>query len=282
MLSCQVFYPSIDSTPLVLTAYQPNLVARQFGLCQFLPSSIYKDKAEILFGKQTKFRKKADLLNIMHAYRKRRGHLEPVKFEPCFYTTPKFQEFWSNYQKTVQIPLAQCKDRMLKAFSALQIGDPAKKTKGTHCREIMAFEKYFHTAYQPHKISLTISDAAKVLHEKISERAKKNKTSLSFDDPSKSDFEKYCPRFPPLPNSNFGLAQGIIPPKHLPLFQSNLFLNIIKAPRNQVTLSKISFDQWSSAAHFDWSAIDILTKFPLGKYKSIKNNRNTPILPGYF
>jgi len=241
------------------------MVARQFGLCQFLPSSIYKKKEEILFGKQTKYRKEADLNQVMHAYKKRRGTLEMIKFKPCFYSTPKFQEFWSNYQESIHIPLAQCRERMLKAFCSLQIGDPARKTKGTHRREIEAFEKYFHTAYRPNNISLTISDAAKVLHEKISEKAKKLKSSWGLDDPLKSDFEKYCPKFSPLPNSKFGLAQGIIPPKHLPLFQSNMFLNVMKPPRKQVTLSKLFFDQWPPAENFDWSAIKILTKFPLGK-----------------
>jgi len=103
------------------------------------------------------------------------------------------------------------------------------------------------------------------LHEKILKKAKElNKSSWGLSDHLKSDFEKYCPKFLPLPNSEFSLAQGVIPPKHLPLFQSNLFLNVMKPLRKQVALSKLNFDQWPTA-NFDWSTIKILSKLSPGK-----------------
>ena len=49
----------------------------------------------------------------------------------------------------------------------MQTGEAEKKSKGTHTREIIAFEQYFNTAYNPLQLSRTINEAALTLNEKI-------------------------------------------------------------------------------------------------------------------
>jgi len=57
---------------------------------------------------------------------------------------------------------------LISAFKLLQ--HKKKKEKGTHIREIQAFQKYFETVYDPSQLSRTVYNAAKTLKEKLFEK----------------------------------------------------------------------------------------------------------------
>ena len=74
---------------LGLVAYQPNLVARQFGLCQLVPKSLFNSHElliDIISGQPFKIIKE-DIENIWA----RRPTLTLTPFQPSFYYTKEFE-----------------------------------------------------------------------------------------------------------------------------------------------------------------------------------------------
>ncbi|XP_027337222.1 uncharacterized protein LOC113850902 [Abrus precatorius] len=110
-----------------VVAYQPNLVARQFGLGQLKPSLMLEgSNLDILENA----RKSIDDLNeAISFFRKRRTKISPLDFKPIFYCTSTFQSWWSTYYLHPEISIEACNQNMTSAFSLFQKGDPKAKTR---------------------------------------------------------------------------------------------------------------------------------------------------------
>jgi hypothetical protein len=110
---------------LGLVGYQPNLVARQFGLTQFRPKSLFKNKDEIVLGNSGMsveyFERRLRLAENFY-YK-----LTPVAFEASQFCTYEFAAWWSlHYEKH-----AKDEKKLLRAmnagFDALQPKTPKSK-----------------------------------------------------------------------------------------------------------------------------------------------------------
>lgn len=77
--------------------YQPNLVARQFGISQMLPKSLVSHSSDIVWaGRQLN----ADNHVACLKFHEKTQQLElPVfKFQHSFFTTKDFDKWWNAYQ----------------------------------------------------------------------------------------------------------------------------------------------------------------------------------------
>ena len=80
---------------LGLVAYQPNLVARQFGLCQLVPKSLFNSHellVDIIIDQPFEMIKD-DIGNLWA----RRPTLTLTPFQPSFYCTKEFETWWQSY-----------------------------------------------------------------------------------------------------------------------------------------------------------------------------------------
>ena len=91
----------------------------------------------------------------------------PREFRLSSYVTQSFVEWWDNYYTPLHHPLKDCFDKLLTEFTpSVQTGNPAKKSKGMHLREIQAFEKYFKVKWNPKYPKSVIREAELVLKKK--------------------------------------------------------------------------------------------------------------------
>ncbi|KAI5398847.1 hypothetical protein KIW84_064290 [Lathyrus oleraceus] len=84
-----------SSNNLGLVAYQPNLVARQFGLCQFIPKSVFSSQellANILYGQPW-----SEIEEELETIWKNRPRLPSLPFRPAYYCTKEFHDWWQSY-----------------------------------------------------------------------------------------------------------------------------------------------------------------------------------------
>lgn len=112
---------------VVLLGYQPNLVARQFGLVQILPKPLFSRKAKVLLYNMRGHEQ--DVTPLLASY-KNKMVLVPTAFEPRFLSTPKSADWWKHYYSTEFLDVKGFKEHLAAAFSTLQ----TKKHKG----------RYFH------------------------------------------------------------------------------------------------------------------------------------------
>lgn len=73
-----------------MQAYQPNLVARQFGLCQELPVPMFSYAYAILLGFTAKDADKA--VALIDLFRKRQPEYTPFDFSPALHCTASFAD----------------------------------------------------------------------------------------------------------------------------------------------------------------------------------------------
>jgi len=137
-------------------------VARQLGLVQTRPSSLYKSIEEL---------KKPKSENIWrYLLRKADEHiptLKPSPFELSYACTKTFFRWWRGYY------VEQCKEvnpdillpELISTFHYVQ--KKLKKPKRMHIREIQVFQKYFKTVSDPLHLSRTVYNAAKTLKLKL-------------------------------------------------------------------------------------------------------------------
>ncbi|XP_050874871.1 uncharacterized protein LOC127078459 [Lathyrus oleraceus] len=114
---------NVTKTQIALIVYQPNLVARQFGLIQIKPRPIFPKKGSIIFynslhneDKSKELSKKLtdDSLDI-----------RPVIFRPYFLCTPEFDEWWKDYYSTRFFDVTAFTTHLTNAFAFVQ--DRTKK-----------------------------------------------------------------------------------------------------------------------------------------------------------
>ena len=93
----------------------------------------------------------------------------------------------------------------------------SKKSKGTHIREIQAFQKYFQTVYDPLYLKRTVNYATKTLRDKTFDKI----PTMKFPPftPNKYLFAlHFKKKFSPLPTSELALAFRPPYPKWLPCY----------------------------------------------------------------
>jgi hypothetical protein len=136
------FNPS--KVQVTLTAYQPNLVARQFGLIRALLKCLYDKKGSLLLYNAV--HNETTALKQITKYTGR-TQLTPLNFEPNFLCTRDFGRWWNIYYTEEFYDVSSFIQHFDKAFLLVQ--EKTKKDTYTLIKEIQAFQYYFETAYKP-------------------------------------------------------------------------------------------------------------------------------------
>jgi hypothetical protein len=85
----------VERRHLGLVGYQPNLVARQFGLSQFRPKSLFKNKDDIVLGNSGMSVEYFECrLKLVEG---KSYKLTPIAFESSQFCTYEFATWWSLY-----------------------------------------------------------------------------------------------------------------------------------------------------------------------------------------
>ncbi|XP_050916133.1 uncharacterized protein LOC127131246 [Lathyrus oleraceus] len=123
---------NVTKTQIALIVYQPNLVARQFGLIQIKPRPIFPKKGSIIFynslhnedeSKESSKKLTDDSLDI-----------RPVIFRLSFLCTPEFHEWWKDYYSTRFFDITAFTTHLTNVFAFVQdrtkkaVKIPTKKT----------------------------------------------------------------------------------------------------------------------------------------------------------
>lgn len=88
-----------SSTSYGLVSYQPNLVARQFGLSQPLPNPFFHHTQDIMWAGRPLNQK---VYNERLAYAKMQAlELPSFPFSTSFYTTVEFNRWWTSFYNQV-------------------------------------------------------------------------------------------------------------------------------------------------------------------------------------
>jgi hypothetical protein len=91
VLSCRI---GANANQYGLVGYQPNCVARQFGMSQIRPKSFFEKQDRMVLGTgiTEKFYKK--YLRMIDTYE---YTFKPFEFKPSFYCTDGFSAWWKDY-----------------------------------------------------------------------------------------------------------------------------------------------------------------------------------------
>ena len=151
-----------------------------------------------------------------------------------------------------------------------------KKTKGTHIREIQAFQKFFQTICDPLYPKRTVYYAARILKDKILGK-KIPTTKFPPFIPSKYLFTLHFKiKFPPLPTSDLALA--FRPPYPEWFFCDSLLgmkQKLKTKEKDKVTATKCNLYTFRGHLHFNLFHIQILSPIGLGKGLSNYSKRLT-------
>jgi len=84
---------------------------------------------------------------------------KPIPYVSSFACTETFYRWWRDYYKrqSTRVDPDSLLPQLMLAFNVQR---KLKKNKGTHIREIQAFQKFFQTAYNPLHLKRTINYAA--------------------------------------------------------------------------------------------------------------------------
>ena len=193
----------VGTTP-GLVSYQPNLVARQFGLCQFIAKSLFPSFG-LLFNITSN--QPYDVFRVdVENFWEKMPKLGSIPFQPAFYCTKEFETWWQLYLTAyVGAPEAKLVE-ITETFTNLQA--KATKCKTIHAKQIQAFQQYFQVVYRPNGLCRTIFKAPKELKEKVTDRIPKLKILSYVKDKYLYALHFGKIKFPPLPSSPLALAFG--------------------------------------------------------------------------
>ena len=139
--------------------------------------------------------------------------------------------------------------QLISSFNLVQ--KQLKKNKGTHIREIQAFQKFFQTVYDPLHLKRTVHYAAKTLRDKINDKL----PSMKFPPliPSKYLFALHFKiKFPSLPTTDLALAFRPPYPKWLPCDSLlGMKQTLITKEKDKVTVAKCNIYTFRGHLHLD-------------------------------
>lgn len=110
ILRNQVIFSSHDQTVLKMQSYQPNLVARQFGLCQDLIVPVFSKAYEVLLGFTSRDANRA--VALIDLFKERQLLYTPFDFTLVLYCTASFSDWWEHYYSSLDLSLTGCYERM--------------------------------------------------------------------------------------------------------------------------------------------------------------------------
>ena len=122
---------------VTLIAYQPNLVARQFGLIQALPKCLYDRKGSLLLYNAV--HNEATTLKQIARYNGK-TQLTLIKFETSFLCTREFGGWWNAYYTEEFYDVPSFIQHIDKVFLLVQ--ERTKKGTYTLIKENQAFQNY--------------------------------------------------------------------------------------------------------------------------------------------
>lgn len=198
------FLPALGAgMPAMVLAHQPNMVARQFGLCQIIPKPLfpsYHVLSDIIAGESGDIVQEA-----VDALWKQKPQFNPTPFIPSFYCTLEFAKWWQTYFDRLVVGDPAVKQTQLTtAFTSLQA--KPTKCKFTHAKQIQAFQKYFKTVYDPNNLRRTIEEAARELRERVTDKIPDLKIPGYAKDKYLFALKFSKMKIPPLPTSPLALA----------------------------------------------------------------------------
>ena len=241
-----------------ILAYQPNFVARQFGLCQILPEPLFNKKREICLAGVPYSFKEIETRQKQYAGF---ADFSLVFFTPSFYMTKDFYTWWTAYYSKNMFSTIQIQQQLTTAFSFVQ--EHVKKGRFTHVKEIRAFQKYFEIVYNPMEIHRTVCEAARTLKEKFEKQLSKIRFPpyVKPEDRYWWAFKHQTPKFPNLPTSELALA--FFPPYPWWFVCGNIFHlceNDAKKPAQRVIWAKCDLENFRGHLRYDLSAMSITSQ----------------------
>jgi len=256
-------FPSSRTTtsgPYGVYGYQPDQVARQFGLVQPKPSSLCKcldDLRQPLIEHVWR--------SILRKTQYRNLIFEPTPFALSHACTEAIFQWWQDYyrRQTNRVNPDTMLPQLISAFDIVQ--KKSKKSKGTHIREIQAFQKKIKTAYDPLHLKRTVHYAAQTLRDKTFDKI----PTMKFPPftPSKYLFALHFKmKFPSLPTSKLALAFRPPYPKWLPCDSLLGMSQKIKTKeKDKVTATKCNLYTFKGHLHLDLPHIQIISPIGIGK-----------------
>ena len=236
-------------SPYGVYGYQPNHVARQFGMVQSKPSSLFKSISEWKIPLIEPVWK-----SIIQA--RRTTVFEPTYFSTSFACSEAFFRWWRNYytRQSNRGNPDELLPQLTSTFHTLQNKD--KKTRGTHIKEIQQFQRYYQTAYNPLHPRRTVYYAAQTLRDKI--REKIPETIFPPGTPNKYLYvlEKKM-RLAKFPSCNLALA-------FRPPYPKWLLYNFKFPQNNLVTYAKCNLYQYNGELGYELSQVRIETPSIMG------------------
>ena len=237
---------------ILLFAYQPNFVSRQFGLCQLIPEPLFQTESAITSGRTFKARE----AKIQQEQYQGFAQFELIAFEPTHLAAKGFLEWWIKFYQTCMFDTLTIRQKLIDAFD-VQV--PAKKGMFTHAKEIKAFQNYFETTYDPTRLDSTVHQAAETLKEKFKQKVSKLKlpSGLSPEDRYRLAFEMHPPKFPRLPTSELALAWFPPYPWWFTCKEMFKYLQRKPKPSETVTWARHWLHDFPGHLRYDLSAMSI-------------------------
>ncbi|RYR55187.1 hypothetical protein Ahy_A06g030436 [Arachis hypogaea] len=118
-LTPQLFFAGFPGEDDLRTAvYMPNVVSRQFGLAQAIPSPYHHQESQSLHDKAISLE---DLLRIQKDNVARRNKFHLFPFKPCPLTMYSFFSWWKNYYSSIEVAFSTCCQRMTTVLVMQQV-----------------------------------------------------------------------------------------------------------------------------------------------------------------
>jgi len=202
---------------------------------------------------------------LLRQVQERAPVFDPASFTLSHACTEAFSRWWQEYyrRQASRVNPDSLLPQLISSFIIVQ--KPSKKKKGTHIREIEAFQKFFQTVYDPLHLRQTVHYAAKTLTYKINDKL----PSMKFPPftPSKYLFALHFQiKFPSLPTSDLALAFRPPYPKWLPC-DSLLAINqkFITKEKDKVIVAKCNIYTFRGHLHLNLLHVQIISPMGVGK-----------------
>nr|KYP37371.1 hypothetical protein KK1_041441 [Cajanus cajan] len=205
-LSWDVIMSVMRQKDVRIYPYQPQLFARQFGLCQMKPLPLRRKEKIDSYICVEKGNYEEVLEFILRP--EKQLHLTPCSFSPSFLVSRCFLRWWCEYHVDNMIDF----DTFLTKLINSPLSSQGPKQTGTFKNQtiIYQFEQFFKVCYRPNNVHRTIFDASVSLSKMVQRNIRSKKV---INPRGKTDFEKFCPKhIPPLPNALFGLVKHLSHP----------------------------------------------------------------------
>nr|KYP37103.1 hypothetical protein KK1_041735 [Cajanus cajan] len=233
-LSWDVIMSGMRQKDVRIYPYQPQLFARQFGLCQMKPLPVRRKEsidADICVERGN-YEEVLDF--ILRPDKQLR--LAPCSFYPSFLVSKCFLRWWYEYYVDKIIDFDEFLKKLINSPVSLQ----GPKQLGTFKNRtiIYQFEQFFRVCYRPDNVGRTIFDASVSLSKMVQRNIRSKKV---INPRGKTDFEKFCPKhIPPLPNALFGLVKHLSRPSWVKTLDPLYFERKEIPIKNRVTYARCS------------------------------------------